>query len=90
VGLSYRVVFASTLSAVHAFLGESVTYALQRAAFAELAADEVVDAVLGFVDGLDAGDFGLVESVYRWKSVSVFNSSAGLTCEGWDGMGTYP
>jgi hypothetical protein len=30
-----------------------------------LAADEVVDAVLGFVDGLDAGDFGLVEGVYH-------------------------
>jgi hypothetical protein len=67
---SYRVVFASTLSAVHSLFGESVAYTLQRATFAELAADEVVDAVLGFVDGLDAGDFGFVESVYRVNQVS--------------------
>jgi hypothetical protein len=68
VVLPYRVVFASTLSAVHAFLGESVSHTLQCAAFAELAADEVVDAVLGFVDGLDAGDFGFVESIYQVQS----------------------
>ena len=62
-GEAYRVVFAATLGAVDAFLGESVSDALQSAALAQLAGDEVVDAVLGFVDGLDAGDFGLVEGV---------------------------
>lgn len=64
-GVAHRVVFAATLSAVDALLGESVADALQGAALAELAGDEVVDAILGLVDGLDAGDFGLVEGVCR-------------------------
>jgi hypothetical protein len=61
---SYGVVFAATLNAVHALFGESVTDALQSTALSQLAADEVVDAVLGLVNGLDAADFGLVEGVY--------------------------
>jgi hypothetical protein len=67
VGIAYRVVLAATLSAVDTLLGESVSDALQSAALAELAGDEVVDTVLGLVDGLDASDFGLVESVCRWE-----------------------
>jgi hypothetical protein len=65
VGIAYRVVFAATLSAVDTLLGESVSDALQSATLAELAGDEVVDTVLGLVDGLDAGDFGLIEGVCR-------------------------
>ena len=58
------VVLAAALGAVDALLGQGVADGLQHAALAHLAADEVVDAVLGFVDGLEAGDFGLVEGVY--------------------------
>jgi hypothetical protein len=61
--VTYVLVLAAALSAVDALLGEGVADALQGTAFAELAADEVVDAVLGLVDGLDAGDLGLVEGV---------------------------
>ena len=61
--MTYVLVLAAALSAVDALLGEGVANALQSTAFAELAADEVVDAILGLVDGLDAGDLGLVESV---------------------------
>jgi hypothetical protein len=38
---------------------------LGEAAFADLAADEVVDAVLEVVDLVDAGYFGLVEFLWR-------------------------
>ena len=70
--LTYGFIFAAALGAIDAFFGESVADALKGTAFAELAADEVVDAVLGFVDGLDAGDFGLVEGVCLFRSMSVF------------------
>jgi hypothetical protein len=59
----YGFVLAAALRAVDALLGESIANALQSTAFAELAADEVVHVALGLVDGLDAGDFGLVEGV---------------------------
>jgi hypothetical protein len=61
--MTYGFVLAAALRAVDAFLGEGVADALQSTAFAELAANEVVDAVLGLVDWLDAGDLGLVEGV---------------------------
>lgn len=64
-GVAYRIVFAATLSAVNALLGESVADTLQSAALAELAGDEVVDTVLSLVDGLNASDFGLVKGVCR-------------------------
>lgn len=64
--VAYGVVFAATLSAVDTLLGESVANALQSASLAKLASDEVVDVALGLVDGLDAGDLGLVEGVCRW------------------------
>ena len=72
--VTYGVVLAAALSAVHALLGEGVADTLQSAAFAQLAADEVVDAILGLVDGLDAGDLGLVESVCC-RSMSVLNKT---------------
>lgn len=61
--VTYVLVLAAALSAVDALLGEGVADALQGTAFAELAANEVVDAILSLVDGLDAGDLGLVEGV---------------------------
>jgi hypothetical protein len=61
--MTYGVILAAALSTVHALFGESVADALQGTALTELAGDKVVDAVLGLVDGLDAGDLGLVESV---------------------------
>lgn len=61
--VAYVLVLAAALSAVDTLLGEGVADALQGTAFAELTADEVVDAVLGLVDGLDASDLGLVEGV---------------------------
>ena len=61
--VAYVLVLAAALSAVDALLGEGVADALQGTAFAELAANEVVDAILSLVDGLDAGDLGLVEGV---------------------------
>ena len=63
--VAYGVVFAATLSAVDTLLGESVSDALQSATLAELVTDEVVDVALGLVDGLDAGDLGLVKGVCR-------------------------
>ena len=54
-------VLATPLSAVDTLLGEGIADGLGDAAFAELAADEVVDAVLEVVDLVDAGDFGFVE-----------------------------
>lgn len=85
---TYGVVLAATLSAVHAFLGESVANALQGAALAELAADEVVDAILSLVNGLDAGDLGLVESVCC-RSMSVLNIDHVFIYVCWSD-GTYP
>ena len=61
--MTYGFVLAAALRAVDALLGEGVANALQSTTLAELAANEVVDAVLGLVDGLDAGDLGLVEGV---------------------------
>lgn len=61
--MTYGFVLAATLSTVDALLGEGIANALQSTAFAELAADEVVHIALSLVDGLDAGDFGLVEGV---------------------------
>jgi len=61
--MTYGLVLAAALSAVDAFLRESIANALQSTAFAELAADEVVHVALGLVDGLDAGDLSLVEGV---------------------------
>ena len=61
--VTYVLVLAAALSAVDALLGEGVADALQGTAFAELAANEVVDAILSLVDGLDAGDLGLIEGV---------------------------
>ena len=63
--VTYVLVLAAALGAVDALLGESVANALQSASLAKLASDEVVDVALGLVDGLDAGDFGLVEGVCR-------------------------
>lgn len=71
--ITYGVILATTLGAVHSLLGEGVADALQSTALAELAADEVVDAILGLVHRLDAGDLGLVESVCR-RSMSVLNT----------------
>lgn len=58
-----RLVFAAALGAVDAFLGDSIADGLQHASLADLAADQVVDAVLRLVNGLDARDFGFVEGV---------------------------
>ena len=69
--VAYVLVLAAALSAVDAFLGEGVANALQSTAFAELSANEVVDAILGLVDGLDAGDLGLVEGVCLSINVSL-------------------
>ena len=61
--MTYGLVLAAALGTVDALLGESIANALQSTAFAELTADEVVHVALGLVDGLDAGDLGLVEGV---------------------------
>jgi len=55
------LVLAAALGAVDAFLREGVADGLCEAAFADLARDEAVYAVLEVVDLVDAGDFGLVE-----------------------------
>lgn len=68
---TYILVLAAALSAVDALLREGVADALESTAFAELAANEVVDAILGLVDGLDAGDLGLVEGVCLSIDVSL-------------------
>ena len=68
---THVLVLAAALGAVDAFLGEGVANALQSTAFADLAADDVVDTILGLVDGLDAGDLGLVEGVCLSIDVSL-------------------
>lgn len=71
--VTYVLVLAAALGAVDALLGESVANALQSTTLAKLAANEVVDTILGLVDGLDAGNFGLVESVCC-RSMSVLQT----------------
>ena len=63
--VAYVLVLAAALSAVDALLGEGVADALQGTAFAELAANEVVDAILEVVDLVDACDFCFVEFFCR-------------------------
>ena len=75
--LTYGFVLAAAFSTVDALLGEGIANALQSTAFAELAADEVVHVALGLVDGLDAGDLGLVEGVC-WESMSVSIHHTGM------------
>lgn len=60
-------VLALPLGAVDALLGYGVPDGLEQAALADLAGHEVVHAVLEIVDGLDARDFGLAESICVWS-----------------------
>lgn len=55
------VVLAATLSTVDALFGDGITEGLCESSLADLAADEVVYAVLEVVDLVDACDLGLVE-----------------------------
>jgi hypothetical protein len=59
------VVLAAPLRTVNTFFGKGVADGLREASFADLAADEVVDAVLEVVDLGDACDFCFVEVFYR-------------------------
>jgi hypothetical protein len=58
------VVLAAPLSPVNTFFGKGVADGLREASFADLAADEVVDAVLEVVDLGYACDFCFVEIFY--------------------------
>lgn len=59
------LIFTPPLGAVDSLFGERVAYGLSETAFTELAADEVVDAVLEVVNLVDAGDFCFVEFFCR-------------------------
>lgn len=59
------LIFTPPLSAVNPLFGERVAYGLGETAFTELAADEVVDAILEVVDLVDACDFCFVEFFCR-------------------------
>jgi hypothetical protein len=62
------LVFPTTLSAVDALLGDGVAERLCNTAFADLATDEAVYAILEVVDLVDASDFGFVEVFCAWVS----------------------
>ena len=55
------VVLAAALSTIDTLFGDGITQGLCESSLADLAADEVVYAVLEVVDLVDACDLGLVE-----------------------------
>jgi hypothetical protein len=59
------LVLASPLHTIDAFLAGKIADGLQEAALANLAGYESVNVVLDLIDLVDAGDFGLVQRVYR-------------------------
>lgn len=58
------IILSPALGPVDTFLADQVSSGLCEASLADLVAHEIVDAVLELVDWLDAGYFGLAESVY--------------------------
>lgn len=77
------VVLAAPLGAVHAFLGCIVAQWLREPALADLAADEVVNAVLEVVDLVDTGNLCFVELVCFVVGISFFLGGA-ISCTGYD------
>lgn len=58
-----RIIFASPLRTVDAFLRDGITNPLERTTLPELVADGVVQVALKLIDGFDPRHFGLVERV---------------------------
>jgi hypothetical protein len=69
------IVLSTSLGPVDTFLGCHVADGLEEAALADLAADEIVDAVLELVDLIDAGNFGLVELFCKELLVELLSGS---------------
>ena len=58
------VVLALALCTVGSLLRDEIANGLEQATLANLAGDEVVDAVLQVIDLLDTGDLGLAKLLY--------------------------
>lgn len=64
------IILSAALGTVDTLLGNGVADGLAEAAFAELTANGLVDAVLELVHAFDVGDFGVVKLLCRSNIIS--------------------